>query len=96
MPLELLKCSIKKKRFISLTISESNGVIAIEESNFYAGDIRIIDGSSIETSKINKSKHGYGIKSITYIIDKYHGTTSLSAKNGLFTIKINIPIIKEN
>jgi sensor histidine kinase regulating citrate/malate metabolism len=86
----------KEKRFISLTISESNGAILIEESNFYNGDIRIINESSIETSKANKSKHGYGIKSITYIIDKFHGTTSLSAKDGLFSIKISIPIVNEN
>lgn len=86
----------KEKRFISLTISESKGVIAIEESNFYSGDIRIINESSIETSKANKSKHGYGIKSITYIIDKYHGTTLLSAKDGLFSIKISIPIASDN
>ena len=86
----------KEKRFISLTINESSGVILIEESNFYSGDIRVINENSIETSKRNKSKHGYGIKSITYIIDKYHGTTSLSAKDGLFSIKISIPIVNEN
>lgn len=80
------------KRFISLTIKEEKKKIIIEEMNFYKGKLNIINDSTIETTKLEKSKHGFGIKSISYLIEKYQGTLEMKTRNHRFEIKMTIPI----
>lgn len=82
----------EEKRFISLTIKESNGSIIIEEANFFKGKINIIDNSLIETSKADRAKHGFGLKSINYIVKKYNGKVDFQIQNDCFIITISLPI----
>ncbi len=84
------------QRFISLTIKEQNEKIVIEETNFFKGTIKILEGNTIATSKADKAKHGFGLKSINYIVEKYQGKVELDIKNNCFDIIIVLPIKKEN
>lgn len=84
------------QRFISLTIKEQNEKIVIEEANFFKGTIKILEGNTIATSKADKAKHGFGLKSINYIVEKYQGKVELDIKNNCFDIIIVLPIKKEN
>lgn len=84
------------QRFISLTIKEQDEKIVIEETNFFKGTIKILEGNTIATSKADKAKHGFGLKSINYIVEKYQGKVELDIKNNCFDIIIVLPIKKEN
>ena len=84
------------QRFISLTIKEQDEKIVIEETNFFKGTIKILEGNTIATSKADKAKHGFGLKSINYIVEKYKGKVELDIKNNCFDIIIILPIKKEN
>ena len=84
------------QRFISLTIKEQDEKIVIEETNFFKGTIKILEGNTIATSKADKAKHGFGLKSINYIVEKYRGKVELDIKNNCFDIIIVLPIKKEN
>lgn len=84
------------QRFISLTIKEQDEKIVIEETNFFKGTIKILEGNTIATSKADKAKHGFGLKSISYIVEKYQGKVELDIKNNCFDIIIVLPIKKEN
>ena len=84
------------QRFISLTIKEQNEKIVIEETNFFKGTIKILEGNTIATSKADKAKHGFGLKSINYIVEKYQGKVELDIKNNCFDIIIVLPIKKES
>lgn len=81
----------EEKRFISLTVREDNDKIIIEETNFFTGQIHLNDNNDIETSKIEKSKHGFGIKSINYIITEHQGNLGFQIEKDRFTIIITIP-----
>ena len=46
-----------------------------------------------QTTSSNKSIHGFGIKSMMLIVQKYGGTISFQAENGIFNVNIlfNLP-----
>ena len=85
-----LKVPDKEKRDIHLKVNEFHGFIKIEENNYYNGKVSLVNGNVI-TSKSDKVNHGYGIKSIKFIVDKYHGNTVIDTDNQLFKISIIIP-----
>ena len=80
----------KEHRVITLTASKKQGVLFIEESNYYKGDISYNNDGSLKTTKDNKKYHGYGTKSIAYIVKKYDGKMEIEAKDKIFKVKIAI------
>ena len=43
------------------------------------------------TSKSDASGHGFGLKSIRLIAEKYDGILDVSTDGGVFTVQISIP-----
>ena len=80
----------KEKRVISLTASRKQGFLFIEETNYYQGEISFNKDGSIVTTKENKKYHGYGTKSIAYIVKKYDGKVEYEVKDDIFKLKIVI------
>lgn len=81
----------QEHRVISLTSSRKQGVLFIEETNYYQGTIVFNGDGSIKTTKQeNKKYHGYGTKSIAYIVKKYDGTMEYETKDNVFKLKIVI------
>ena len=81
----------KEHRVISLTASKKQGVLVIEETNYYKGKLVFNSDGSIKTTKEeNKKYHGYGTKSIAYIVKKYDGTMEYETKDEIFKLKIAI------
>lgn len=80
----------KEKRVISLTASKKQGFLFIEETNYYQGKVSFNKDGSIITTKENKKYHGYGTKSIAYIVKKYDGKVEYEVKDNIFKLKIVI------
>ncbi len=81
----------KDKRVISLTASKKQGVLFIEETNYYLGKIEFNKDGSLKTTKSENAKyHGYGTKSIAYIVKKYSGNLEFEVKDDIFKLKIAI------
>ncbi len=79
----------KEHRVISLTASRKHGMLMIEETNYYHGELVFNNDGSIKTTKQeNKKYHGFGTKSIAYIVKKYNGTMDYETKDGIFRLKI--------
>lgn len=81
------KSTEKDKKNISLTLMSTENRISISISNPVNEDINI---KKLNTSKSDKEKHGYGIKSIKAIAQKHDGIVSFSCDNLIFNISINI------
>ena len=63
----------------------------IEETNYYQGKLVFNSDGSIKTTKEDNQKyHGYGTKSIAYVVKKYHGTMYYDTKDGIFKLRIAI------
>ncbi len=70
----------KKQQFLAIHV-----VNPIPERLVYEDELPV-------TTKRNKSDHGYGLKSIRYILRRYDGTLSISDEDGFFSLMLLIPI----
>ena len=87
----VLKIPDKDKRLIHVTVSRQKEFLLIRFENYFEQDLQIDRGNLVST-KSDKDFHGYGIKSIRYTVEKYHGAVNIKADNNWFDMKILIPI----
>jgi hypothetical protein len=81
----------KEKRTITITASKKQGVLVIEETNYFDGEITFNKDGSIKTTKVENAKyHGYGTKSIAYVAKKYGGKVEYKTDNNIFVLRIVI------
>ncbi len=83
-----------EKRIISLNVYAEDNSLKIEMSNYYAGEIVLGESGLPLTSKSDKGYHGIGLRSVRLITESYGGKTTVGAEDGIFTVKISIPIAK--
>lgn len=83
--------SEKEKRMISLTVRRRNDFVHILTENYYDKDLSFHNGLP-ETTKDDSHLHGYGLKSIRYLTEKYHGNMTVTAEDGIFHVNILLPI----
>jgi len=83
-----------EKRMISLTVSDRNGLLLIEEENFCHSPLVFEDGLPI-TTKSNRDYHGFGMQSIRLLTEKYKGSLKVKQDEGVFRLSIMLPIPKE-
>ena len=77
---------------ISFRISESRGFLNIQVVNPYRGP-GLSPGELPESSHTEETGyHGYGLKSIRYLAQKYGGGMEISTADGLFTLQITMPL----
>lgn len=60
-------------------------------SNPYRGTVSMRNGLPISTA----AHHGYGTKSIRMITEKHNGYCAFEAEEGLFTLKVVLPLLKK-
>ncbi|MFA6829726.1 MAG: GHKL domain-containing protein [Bacilli bacterium] len=81
----------KDKRFISLTIKRINNFINIHCENYYEGK-EIGSQEEIKTTKGDTVNHGYGMKSIRNIVEKYDGQIDFMIMDDMFHVIITLPV----
>lgn len=78
-------------RIITLTVVDAFGMTSVCVENFYQGQpIQMQDGLPV-TTNADQVHHGYGVKSMQYLVKKYHGEMSINTDNGIFSVKILLP-----
>ena len=80
-----------QRRAISLTLSAKNGMALIHEDNYYCGTLVFEDGLP-KTTRQDVYSHGFGMKSIRLLVEKYGGHMRVSADGNIFSLDILIPI----
>jgi len=81
-------------RVISLTCRETGDSLEIEESNYFAGKLRL-SGDLPVTGKSDASRHGYGTKSIKYIAEQYGGRMDIRIVDNMFFLTVRFPLKHE-
>lgn len=77
------------KRCISLNVHAAGGAVSVMAENYYAGMLRFSADGLPETTKTNsRNNHGYGLKSVRLIAEKYGGNMSVVAKDGIFRLNV--------
>lgn len=91
-----LECVLKEKegeRIISFQIRHHNDMILIHLENRCSSQLKFENGMPV-TDKTDKTKHGFGVKSMVYIVDKYHGDIVMSVRDGKFNLDILLPALE--
>lgn len=81
----------ESRRCIGMSVKESKGMISAHFENYYAGELDFDDGLPL-TTKSDKRYHGFGMKSIKMLAEKYGGYVSVKAEDGVFNLNILLPI----
>ena len=89
--IEASKAEIEEKRMISINMQKQGGNGQITIYNYCSKDVNI-GSDGIPKSNKNTTFHGFGTKSIRYIVEKYDGSVIFDHKDNLFTISILLPL----
>jgi len=77
----------REKRVVSLNVKEVMGLISIHIENYYQGNLEFEDGLPITTNE-DKDFHGFGMKSMKYLVGKYGGELSIKLDDDVFNLNI--------
>lgn len=80
-----------KERTITISTKTHNKFIALKVENYCDKEQHFKNGLPT-TTKDDKQNHGWGTKSILYIVKKYGGTIVFSQENNIFSVNIVIPM----
>lgn len=76
-----------EKRIMSMNIYGKGNMLNIHIDNYHNGTVRLINGLPV-TTKADKRFHGFGIKSIQMIVEKYGGKMQITATDEIFNLDI--------
>ncbi|MBR4210596.1 MAG: sensor histidine kinase [Lachnospiraceae bacterium] len=85
------KVEDESRRYIGLNVSQLKGFVKVNIHNYYEGELNFSEEGLPLTTKADKENHGFGMKSIRYIVEKYGGTVSVKTEKGVFNLNILFP-----
>lgn len=86
------KVKESQNRLISINIRPVAGQVFLCVENSYAVQPRISGGLPVSSKSYGAGYHGYGMKSIKMIAEKYGGVFSFGAAEGIFRVSILFPL----
>lgn len=79
------------QRLIDIKIVRKANFVLYSIRNYITNDIQLKDGLP-QTTKQDKEQHGYGLKSVKSIVNKYDGSLTMHARDHWFSLRIMIPL----
>jgi hypothetical protein len=80
-----------ERRVVRVTVQQTHGAVFLQVENYYDHPIQMVQGVP-QTTKKDVENHGFGLKSIRVITERYGGTMDIELGNGTFLLTILIPI----
>lgn len=81
----------KEKRLINMRITKQMQILYIHLDNYCREPVRFEDGLPV-TSKKDRENHGFGLRSIRHIAEKYDGEVVLKNQEERFILDLLLPI----
>lgn len=82
----------EERRNISLLVRRVADMASIHIENYYEGAIARDEAGRPLTSKKDASDHGFGLRSMQLICERYGGTLTINADGATFAVNMLIPI----
>lgn len=76
---------------ITLDISKQGSMTVIRQINQFSGEREYTD-NLLKTSKSGNYEHGFGMRSIRYVVQQYGGHMSVNTQNQTFSLTILLPL----
>ena len=83
----------KEKRLINMRITKQMQILYIHLDNYCREPVRFEDGLQV-TSKKDRENHGFGLRSIRHIAEKYDGEVVLKNQEERFILDLLLPILE--
>jgi len=80
------KVSEPEKRVISLKAARRGDMVVLHVENFFDAALNMVDGMPVTTKK--ESGHGFGLRSIREIAEKYDGVATVQAEGNIFKLTV--------
>ncbi len=88
----VMKIADEGKRSINVIVRNVDAFVSIEVDNYFSGELIFgLDGLP-KTDKLEEGYHGFGLKSIKMITEKYGGDLNISANDNIFSLSILFPL----
>ena len=88
------KVTDPQKRFLSIRVFRRQQLAMIEIENYCDMAPKLVNGIPLTTKK-EPQEHGYGMKSILSITEKYGGVLSIHTEDTVFSLSIMLPVPPE-
>ena len=79
------------KRCIGLNVHTVKKFVSIKIDNYFKGELNFSGDGLPKTTKHDTNYHGYGMKSIAAIVEKYDGVLKVIVQNDIFILSIAFP-----
>lgn len=86
----VLKIPDDNRRIICLNVRSTDKLVSVHVENYYDGEIKFVDGLP-QTTKKDTRFHGFGMKSVRMITEKYGGNMLARTEDGLFKLDLLFP-----
>lgn len=83
-----------EQRVIAVTVFNRGKLTILQIENYYNGQLTFQDGLP-KSTKGDDDHHGFGMKSIRQIAEKYSGSISIHTEDGIFVLSIILPVPDE-
>lgn len=80
-----------EKRCILLKVFRRGAIVCIHADNYCTAQLKFKDGLPVST-KGDDDYHGFGLKSVKYVAEKYGGNFTAGRSGDLFAVDIIIPV----
>lgn len=87
----VMKTDDREKRFIRLKVTAHGSLLSVRIENWFDGNVRFRAGLP-ETTKSRDGWHGYGLKSMKFIAEKYGGDMTVKARGNMFVVELLMPL----
>lgn len=78
-------------RLITLSVTSRNKLLIIHCENYCTADLHFAEGLPV-TTKADRANHGFGMKSIAYVVEQYRGAFTVKQEEDSFVVNIIIPM----
>lgn len=86
----LRRTADKDKRVVSLSVQARGSFVGVRMENYCGRRLVFEDGLPV-TDKADKNYHGFGMKSIRYVAEKYDGSLFAEVRDDMFVLNIIFP-----
>lgn len=83
----------REKRVINVVVKGREGMALVQVENYFTGLIYGEDGAPV-TTKEDKNYHGFGLRSIRAIAQKYGGEMRVDARGDIFSLTLLFPAVE--
>lgn len=80
-----------EQRLIKVAVYARDRFALLTVENWFTGELRTEDGH-IVTRRADRTRHGYGLKSIRYTAEKYGGSMTVNVEDQWFVLRVLLPL----